>query len=235
MNARALASLALALAACTAATPGAGPTDTPAAAPAVTKPQDLAGLWRLCDTGSQANPQELNAVPYGGLRVSVTAQGGVLLATMGGAYDGGLAQVLDGPIDMTSRTWTADVCISEGLPLDRSTGTATLVFGADGTRLTGAYLDSISGSTDIWYGGREDGTFTCESGGAPADGGGSGSGQCTGLPTSCDSLVPPNCGSVDGCTLNIDAFGNDTCQGASSSCQDMRDAYECTHQGCSWR
>jgi len=66
------------------------------------------------------------------------------------------------------------------------------------------------------------------------NGNGSTVGKCTGIPHDCDTLYAGSCSAVSGCSLNIDPFGNDMCQGMPEECSMSATTARCVRQGCQW-
>jgi hypothetical protein len=222
-------------------------------------PVDITGTWLLCDTAAQAgqsdHPGGGNYVRVGGEILDVTVQQGIASASeVGGdggpvsesigwltdsgvACDGGSCGetnvLLSGPFDPTSRVWTAGFLWPHETqyPTIVETYPALLTFSADGTRFTGI-MDDGSGAQVSWFGGRDDGTFTCSSG---SGGGSSGSGgRCTGSAYACDDVSPPDCGNILGCYMDIGVAGPDYCSGSAEPCADIGGQEQCAQQGCTW-
>jgi hypothetical protein len=227
----------LSLAACTASgtspSGGGGPSASGSGSGSghgfIATPSDFAGAWILCDTGSELNPSWQDYIPYGGVPLSVSAQGNALSATTSGG-DGGAVQIMDGPLDMSTRTWTTGVDMSEGSPGGGS-GMATITFSADGTRFDGAFHAQYE-TNGVLYGGRADGSFTCESGLSAISDAGLSHQSCTGTARSCSSFSPPNC--PIGCEMQIGYDGYDTCQGGAGPCDAISSPSLCRQLGCTW-
>ena len=126
-------------------------------------PLDISGEWRLCDTQAQAgNPYY---IPAGGEVVSAAVAHGVASAYLLSA-DGGVASapVLSGPLDQASRVWTADFFTFDSVTgkVDNTYPSSVRVtFSSDGTRFTAVVTLPDESGGGGWFGGREDGVFTC--------------------------------------------------------------------------
>jgi len=70
---------------------------------------------------------------------------------------------LSGPLDPSSRVWTADVGWphndGQGGTIPTYPAAAQITFSADATRFEGTV--NLPDETGTWHGGREDGTFAC--------------------------------------------------------------------------
>jgi hypothetical protein len=151
-------------------------------------PVDITGTWLLCDSSAQLGQYDFPGGGYwvtpGGYVLRITLQqgvaagseiggdGGPVYRPAGFDVDSGVTSViLSGPFDPTSRVWTAGFLWPHGeqYPTVVATYPALLTFSADGTRFTGILSNDV-GVTASWFGGRDDGSFDCNTG-SPAPGG----------------------------------------------------------------
>jgi hypothetical protein len=103
----------------------------------------------------------------GGEVVRVAVAQGVASAYLVSA-DGGAAPapVLSGPLDLASRVWTADFFMFDdvtGKVDDTYPSSVRLTFSTDVTRFTAVVSLPDESGGGGWFGGREDGAFTCNS------------------------------------------------------------------------
>ncbi len=119
----------------------------------------MSGTWRLCSAQSESGRPYY--VPTGGEVIDITVQGGVASATLV-AGDGGGGEILTGPLDDTTRLWTADFvnwCSTCHYP-----SAVQVTFSTDAMRFS-AIVNLPDEQNGTWFGGREDGSFTCNQGG----------------------------------------------------------------------
>jgi hypothetical protein len=137
------------------------PSSSPA--PSTGQSLDVTGTWRVCDSLAQSGlPSGDSFVLPGGEVVDIEVQQSVAVAYLLDA-DGGTGQeLLSGDLDETSRIWTADLFTydDEGDQSMTYPSAVRLTFSPDATRFNGIVDADDEHGTD-WYGGREDGIFTC--------------------------------------------------------------------------
>jgi hypothetical protein len=195
----------------------------------------LQGAWRICDANVQSNPGSAYYIGNGGTVVELTAQGDVLSAdyqyTDGGTSFDGTYHFLSGSYDSTARVWTPDLYDNgeapDGAAMENDfSGDIALTFDATGTRFIGTGLGD--GDEESWYGGREDGSFTC--GQSPS---GTASPTCSGTPRDCEDQEPGSC--VNGCNLILGVYPMpNSCGGLPDPCDQLGVEDLCAQAGCQW-
>ena len=205
--------------------------------PAPVSASSLQGAWRVCDSFAQTTPGNAYFIGYGGSVVELTAQGDTLSADYrlgdGGTSFDGTYHFLSGSFDPTTRLWTPDLYdesamnAPDGAPLENDySGDVALTFDSTGNRFNGMGLND--GQQPQWYGGREDGTFTCDQSMS-----GAASAKCSGNPSDCEGQEPGYC--TNGCYLIIGATSEyDSCGGSPTPCAQVTVQDLCAKAGCQW-
>jgi hypothetical protein len=121
---------------------------------------EISGIWRLCGSaGYYVQPGGevivITAAQGQASAYELAADGSAVVQQTAGPDGGDTTTLLSGPYDTPSRVWTPQFYES-----GHNVYSARLTFSADGTRFTGT-LSAYGPDPITWYGGREDGTFTC--------------------------------------------------------------------------
>jgi hypothetical protein len=125
----------------------------------------LDGDWLFCDALKQGSSGLSSYLAYGGTRLRLTLQGGTLLAEEVDSMDQPTTDLITGPLDLVTRSWSADLLWghggADGGYTDRYAMGVQVTFNPDGTRFDGTGPSAQTGDPGAWFGGRVDGTFTC--------------------------------------------------------------------------